>query len=85
VPYRGLMDVSEAVAGRWARILGPLAKDSRAFARALGGRSASSSELLIVGVPEFEPWHFTAHMGEQAVRHGRSDLVPTLLRWTVPS
>ena len=77
------MDVSEAVRGRWARILGPLAKDSRLFARALGD-PGSSSELLVVGVPEFEPWHFVAHMGEQATHYGRTDLVPTLLRWTVP-
>jgi alpha-beta hydrolase superfamily lysophospholipase len=82
--YGGFMDVSDAVAGRWARILGPLAKESRLFARALGGRADASSELFIVGVPEFEPWHFTAHMGEEATRHGRSDLVPTLLRWSVP-
>jgi hypothetical protein len=78
------MDVSEAVRGRWARILGPLAKDSRLFARALGDRSGSSSELLVVGSPEFEPWHFVAHMSEQASHYGRTDLVPTLLRWTVP-
>jgi len=84
VAYGGGVDVSEAVKGRWARILGPLAKDSRLFARALGDRSGSSSELLVVGVPEFEPWHFVAHMSEQASRYGRTDLVPTLLRWTVP-
>jgi hypothetical protein len=78
------VDISEALRGRWTRILGPLAKDSRLFAQALGDRSGSSSELLVVGVPEFEPWHFTAHMAEQATRYGRADLVPTLLRWSVP-
>jgi DNA-binding MurR/RpiR family transcriptional regulator len=40
--------------------------------------------LFVVGAPEFEPWHFTAHLGEQATRRGRVDLVPTLLRWEVP-
>jgi DNA-binding MurR/RpiR family transcriptional regulator len=37
-----------------------------------------------VGVPEFEPWHFAAHLGEQAALCGRMDLVPTLLRWRIP-
>jgi hypothetical protein len=35
-------------------------------------------------VPEFEPWHFVAHMGEQAFRHRRPELMPTLMRWEVP-
>ena len=56
----------------------------RQFAQALGSRRDHQAELLIVGVPGFEPWHFTAHLGEQASRFGRRDLAPTLLRWDIP-
>jgi len=82
--YGCRMDVSESLRSRWARILGPLSKDTRLFAHALGDSPDSSSALLVVGDPEFEPWHFAAHMGEEATRYGRRDLVPTLLRWKVP-
>jgi hypothetical protein len=78
------MEVAESVQRRWARILGSLSKETRLFARALGDRPDRSCRLFVVGLPEFEPWHFTAHMGEEAARHGRQDLVPTLLRWDVP-
>ena len=79
------MDTSGGASRRWARILGQVGKEARLFAGALGGRQDRSSDLLVVGVPQFEPWHFCAHLGEQAARYGRVDLVPTLLRWTVPS
>jgi hypothetical protein len=82
--YGGRVDVSESMKGRWARILGSLSKDTRLFAHALGDRPDSSTALLVVGAPEFEPWHFAAHMGEEAARYGRKDLVPTLLRWKIP-
>jgi hypothetical protein len=65
-------------------VLGHVGKEARLFADALGGRHDRSTNLLVVGVPEFEPWHFAAHLGEQADRCGRVDLVPTLLRWRVP-
>jgi hypothetical protein len=51
----------------------------------LGDRQDRSEDLFVVGLPQFEPWHFCAHLGEQAARYGRVDLVPTLLRWTVAS
>jgi hypothetical protein len=79
------MDVAESVQRRWARILGSLGKETRLFAQALGDRPDWSSRLFVVGVPDFEPWHFAAHMGEEATRHRRKDLVPTLLRWDVPA
>jgi DNA-binding MurR/RpiR family transcriptional regulator len=39
---------------------------------------------LVVGTPEFEPWHFVAHLAEEAKRDRRADLIPTLERWGVP-
>jgi hypothetical protein len=78
------MDLSGAAARRWTRLLARTGVEVRQFAQALGGRREHPTELLIVGVPDFEPWHFTAHLGEQASRYGRRDLVPTLLRWQIP-
>ncbi len=78
------MDLSGVAARRWTRLLARTGVEVRQFAQALGGRREHPGDLLIVGVPGFEPWHFTAHLGEQASRHGRRDLVPTLLRWQIP-
>lgn len=79
------MDLSGAAARRWTRLLARTGVEVRQFAQALGGRREHPADLLIVGVPGFEPWHFTAHLGEQASRFGRQDLVPTLLRWQIPA
>jgi hypothetical protein len=78
------MDLSAAAARRWTRLLARTGVEVRQFAAALGDRHERPTELLIVGVPGFEPWHFTAHLSEQAARYRRRDLVPTLLRWHIP-
>ena len=78
------MDASGAATRRWAKALGELGKEARLFARTLGDRQDRSTDLFVVGIPRFEPWHFCAHLGEQAARYGRADLVPTLLRWSGP-
>jgi hypothetical protein len=78
------MDVSESGTRRWMRVLGQVGKEARLFARALGDRPDRSTRLFVVGGREFEPWHFTAHLSEEARRLGRADLVPTLLRWKIP-
>jgi hypothetical protein len=69
---------------KWIRDLGDLGAQTLQFAGALGGRREESNRLLVVGTPEFEPWHFVAHMSEEAERQGRNDLRPTLMRWQVP-
>jgi hypothetical protein len=78
------MELSGTAARRWSRLLARTGVEVRQFAQALGGRRERPTDLLIVGTPDFEPWHFTAHLGEQASRYGRRDLVPTLLRWHIP-
>jgi hypothetical protein len=78
------MDLSGAAARRWTRLLARTGVEVRQFAQAVGRRSEHPADLLIVGAPEFEPWHFTAHLAEQASRFGRPDLIPTLLRWHIP-
>jgi hypothetical protein len=58
----------------------------REFAGSLR-RSASrrSGGLLVVGTPGYEPWHFTAHLADEARYSGVPELEPTLVRWSVPA
>jgi hypothetical protein len=79
------MDIAGSMVRRWLRELGPFGAETCRFARKLGGPSRSSERLFVLGTPDFEPWHFVAHLGEQAARYGRADLVPTLMRWQVPA
>jgi hypothetical protein len=65
--------------------LGPFGAETCQFAKKLGDPSPLSERLFVLGTPDFEPWHFVAHLGEQASRRGRGDLVPTLMRWQVPT
>jgi hypothetical protein len=55
---------------------------SRALARGL--RRASPGGLLLVGTPDYEPWHVTAHLADEARAVGRPGLAPTLIRHEVP-
>jgi hypothetical protein len=79
------MDPSTRTLRKWLSDLGDLGAQTVHFAGALGGRREESNRLLVVGTPEFEPWHFVAHMSEEAGRQGRTDLRPTLMRWEIPA
>ena len=39
----------------------------------------------MVGTPEEEPWHLTAHLDEESRLSGIPELRPTLVRWRVPA
>jgi hypothetical protein len=39
---------------------------------------------LLVGTPEEEPWHLTAHLDDEARWFDIPELVPTLVRWSPP-
>jgi hypothetical protein len=54
-----------------------------AFARVLR-RSRTPGGLLVVGTPEDEPWHLTAHLDEESRLSGAPGLSPTLVRWSPP-
>ena len=54
-----------------------------AFARVLR-RSRTPGGLLVVGTPEDEPWHLTAHLDEESRLSGAPGLSPTLVRWAPP-
>ncbi|MDQ1712572.1 MAG: hypothetical protein QOE45_2022 [Frankiaceae bacterium] len=54
------------------------------FASALGTAPTDPGGLLLVGTPDEEPWHFAAHLTDEAEWAGRAELSPTLVRWAVP-
>ena len=54
------------------------------FAGALGTAPHDPGGLLLVGTPDEEPWHFAAHLADEAEWSGRAELAPTLVRWAVP-
>ncbi|MER6829332.1 hypothetical protein ABT352_25350 [Streptosporangium sp. NPDC000563] len=41
----------------------------------------SPGGLLVVGTPQEEPWHLTAHLSDEARFSGLPQLAPTLVRW----
>jgi len=57
---------------------------TRAFARGLRKSTRSPGGLLLVGTPDDEPWHLTAHLDEESRLAGIPELMPTLVRWRVP-
>jgi hypothetical protein len=57
----------------------------RHFARALRGRSTTPQGLLVVGTPDDEPWHMTAHLEQESQFAGIPELTPTLVRWAPPA
>jgi hypothetical protein len=57
---------------------------TRAFASGLRKSTRSPGGLLLVGTPDDEPWHLTAHLDEESRLAGIPELMPTLVRWEVP-
>ena len=57
---------------------------TRAFAQGLRKATRAQGGLLLVGTPEEEPWHLTAHLDEESRLSGIPELMPTLVRWQVP-
>jgi hypothetical protein len=63
---------------------GRLEDDVVDFAAALGTAPHPEGGLLLVGTPAEEPWHFAAHLTDEAQWCHRPELAPTLVRWQVP-
>jgi hypothetical protein len=57
---------------------------AREFGRALRSSPRSPGGLLVVGTPDFEPWHLTAHLDEESRLSALPALMPTLVRWSPP-
>ena len=62
---------------RWLEQAGSLGQALRTSSRSAGG-------LLVVGTPDYEPWHVTAHLDDEARLSGVAELTPTLVRWSPP-
>ncbi|MGW4729677.1 hypothetical protein ACWEQC_10945 [Streptomyces shenzhenensis] len=45
-----------------------------------GSVVAHGGGLLLVGTPEYEPWHLAAHLVDEAAWSGTPELAPTLVR-----
>jgi hypothetical protein len=56
---------------------------SRSLARSL--RRSTPGGLLLVGTPQYEPWHVTAHLADEARAIGLPGLAPILVRHEVPT
>jgi hypothetical protein len=69
-----------ARAGRASAWFGGLA----GFAGSLRRSVHAPGQLLVVGSPDAEPWHFTAHLESLAHYRDVPQLAPTLVRWTEP-
>jgi hypothetical protein len=54
------------------------------LARALASGKHSVGGLLLVGTPDDEPWHFGAHLDDEARWAGVPTLAPTWVRWDPP-
>lgn len=57
---------------------------ARRFAAGLRGAGHEPGRLLVVGTPDEEPWHLTAHLDDAARLQGAATLRPVLVRWRVP-
>jgi len=57
---------------------------ARIFGRLLRTTPKSAGGLLVVGTPDFEPWHLTAHLDDESRLSGIAALAPTLVRWSPP-
>lgn len=58
---------------------------ARRFASSLRSAGHEPGRLLVVGTPEQEPWHLTAHLADAARWRAVPSLAPTLVRWNVPA
>jgi hypothetical protein len=67
-------------------LLGPTGwlERTRYFARALRQTARTPQGLLIVGTPQDEPWHMTAHLADEAQLADLPGLAPVLVRWAPP-
>jgi hypothetical protein len=57
---------------------------TRQFARAMRRSTVEPGGLLLVGTPDDEPWHLTAHLDDEARFAGIPELKPTLVRYAPP-
>jgi hypothetical protein len=57
---------------------------TRSFGQALRRAPHDVGGLLVVGTPTEEPWHFAAHLDDEARWSDLPGLAPVLVRWSPP-
>lgn len=57
---------------------------TRSFGRSLRRAPHEAGGLLVVGTPSEDPWHFAAHLDDEARWSHQPNLAPTLVRWSPP-
>jgi hypothetical protein len=57
---------------------------TRAFAQGMRSATRLRGGLMVIGTPDEEPWHLTAHLDEESRLAGIPELMPTLVRWDPP-
>jgi hypothetical protein len=57
---------------------------TRLFGRALRRAPHDVGGLLVVGTPTEDPWHFAAHLDDEARWSDQPTLAPVLIRWSPP-
>lgn len=57
---------------------------TRLFGRALRRAPHAAGGLLVVGTPTEDPWHFAAHLDDEARWSDMPTLAPVLVRWSPP-
>ena len=57
---------------------------TRRFGKSLREAGHDPGGLLLVGTPDDEPWHLTAHLDEESRWSGMPSLAPVLVRWQPP-
>jgi hypothetical protein len=62
----------------------PLVADTRVFGASLRRSARLEGGLMLVGTPQEDPWHLTAHLDDEARYSGVAELAPTLVRWAPP-
>jgi hypothetical protein len=57
---------------------------TRTLGRSLRRAPHDPGGLLVVGTPTEDPWHFAAHLDDEARWSRQPNLTPTLVRWSPP-
>jgi hypothetical protein len=57
---------------------------TRVFAQGMRSATRLRGGLMVIGTPDEEPWHLTAHLDEESRLAGIPELMPTLVRWNPP-
>lgn len=82
--HHGCMDADQVATLRSLLARSGWLERVRVFGRVLRVSTRSEGGLLVVGTPESEPWHLTAHLDEESRLAGIPELMPTLVRWSPP-